>query len=768
MGCTETKSERTEDWQEASPGEKFLDKYELHEVLGQGAFGIVHRARLKGSSEDYAVKMVDCVETSRADIDREIAMMRKLVGPCIVKIYDTFPEKVFVCLVLELHKGGDMIAGMCNYWKKKGMIPIPAMRSLSKQMWEAVAFVHSKGCVHRDIKGDNFLMDKPDVSDLSNRIYLSDFGTVCDIAPGQRLSGKCGTSNYWSPEFFDKCYGHKVDNWATGVVMYGLTSGKFPFKNENDTRTKIVSVPKRCPPEGVDLIKRVLDRKEERRWEAAQALQHHFFDSLVASSPSHTEEDNTEFKPEVRERGANGGVQLRRAELVRRLRSAASAPKRERRRSRLHGGMLRIVEKRDDGFVVEDDALQRKMAYQWWSSSKAQDLCKGFASAEQMRDTDIKSGELSNEAIAKLFKDHNVSLDGFGKGKARTFEEFAAEIRSGKLRLQLDASRHKHIVCVVDLVCVRLSVKDPSGKKYLVKFADPDPAVRYRGTGYELPTLEKIPHESTVQTARRFLQRLQLENLSTTFDCVHVESTEEIQQSQLYPGVQMVFLKEIVTGEASGAVSSGIMEDSSPNARSGAARFTWLTSDQVKDPAITGNSAQGSSDFSTLVYPPIGLEEEELLEYLQTNQIDTEHWGTGTARSVHEFAEELVKGEATLQKLQNGQVKRVVDVVVVKLSRRGTQEVLVELEEKVKDSKQDLKRLPAVKRRSDEHQFLAARRLITQFLRLNDNYVTIDTSDVRVVEEETQSVSYPGLATVYRKRFIRAILEEDVFLGELP
>lgn len=44
------------------------------------------------------MKMVDCVETSRADIDREIAMMRKLTGPCIVKIFETFPEKAIAML----------------------------------------------------------------------------------------------------------------------------------------------------------------------------------------------------------------------------------------------------------------------------------------------------------------------------------------------------------------------------------------------------------------------------------------------------------------------------------------------------------------------------------------------------------------------------------------------------------------------------------------------------------------------------------------------
>jgi len=742
-----------------------LDKYDLHEVLGQGAFGIVHRARLKGSQKDFAVKMVDCVETSRADIDREIAMMRKLTGPCIVKIFETFPEKVFVCLVLELHKGGDMIAGMCSYWKSKGMIPIPAVRNLSKQMWQAVAFVHSRGCVHRDIKGDNFLMETPSVDDLNNRIYLSDFGTVCDIARGQRLSGKCGTSNYWSPEFYDKNYGHKVDNWATGVVMFGLTSGKFPFKNESDTRTKVVAVPKRCPSDGVDLIKRVLDRKEERRWEASQAVQHKFFDGVATSAPVSVVEDEAQFTPEVRERGANGGVQLRRAELVRRLQSAAEAPRRDRRRSSIYSGVVRLAEKFDGGYVVADPGLKRRMTYAWWSPTKADELCREFGGAERMRDTNIHPTELSNEAIAKLLTDHNVSLNGFGRGRARSFEEFADEVRSGKLRLQLDASRHKHIVCVEDVVCVRLCVTEALGRKFLVRQSDLAP--NSRGPSYELPSIDKLPHESTVVSARRLLQRLKLDGLSVNFDCSHIESTEDIQESQLYPGVPMVFLKEIVTGEASGVITASITEDGSPHSRRGPVRYAWLSPVQVNDPQITGESKAGA-DFSTLVYPPIGLEEDELLRYLQTSLIDTDRWGTGTARSVHEFAEELVKGEATLQKMPNGQVKRIVDVVIVKLVRRGAQDVLVELEETVKDSRQDLRRLPAVKRRSDEHQFLAARRLITQFLRLNENFVRLDTSDVRVVEEEKQSVSYPGLATVYRKRYLRAVLDDDVFLEESP
>ena len=49
-------------------------------------------------------------------------------------------------------------------------------------------------------------------------------------------SAKVGTKIFWSPEFFDRDYGQKVDVWAMGVIMYGLASGRFPFRDENDVR----------------------------------------------------------------------------------------------------------------------------------------------------------------------------------------------------------------------------------------------------------------------------------------------------------------------------------------------------------------------------------------------------------------------------------------------------------------------------------------------------------------------------------------------------
>merc|ERR550534_987290 len=156
--------------------------------------------------------MIDRAEMHQCDVEREIAMMQRLQHPSVAKLHAVFPsESIGVCLVMELYRGGDMINAMTTYWKKQGMIPIDAMRGLSKQMWDSIAYVHSMDCVHCDVKGDNFMMDHREITTPNNRIYLSDFGTVCDCRPNQRLTKNCGTRGYWSPEFYGRNYAKKVD-----------------------------------------------------------------------------------------------------------------------------------------------------------------------------------------------------------------------------------------------------------------------------------------------------------------------------------------------------------------------------------------------------------------------------------------------------------------------------------------------------------------------------------------------------------------------------
>merc|ERR1712217_33032 len=109
--------------------------------------------------------------------------------------------------------------------------------------------------------GDNYLIDHKDITNPKCNIVLADFGTACNIEPDQRLNVVVGTQIFWAPEIFEEDYGSKVDVWAMGIVTYGMVSGRFPFKDPNEIKTKEVDIPEHVGPLCRDFIMKMLDKK---------------------------------------------------------------------------------------------------------------------------------------------------------------------------------------------------------------------------------------------------------------------------------------------------------------------------------------------------------------------------------------------------------------------------------------------------------------------------------------------------------------------------
>lgn len=245
-------------------------KYREGGTLGEGSFGVVRRCTHRATGEEFAVKKVGKSNTPFAAIQKEVDIMQSLDHPNIVKFHDYFCEGWDVCIVMDKYEGGSLVECLDRY----GKIPCDQILHVARQMAVGINYLHSQCVIHRDIKGDNFLLDRGDLTDPACRIVLIDFGLARTVKPEQRLSSAVGTELFWAPEVFDQDYGLKIDVWAMGVVVYGLVSSCFPFNDERSIRTKVIEPPGEIIPACRDFIKRMLDKREASRPSSCGVMNH--------------------------------------------------------------------------------------------------------------------------------------------------------------------------------------------------------------------------------------------------------------------------------------------------------------------------------------------------------------------------------------------------------------------------------------------------------------------------------------------------------------
>eukprot|EP01129_Flabellula_baltica_P011567 TRINITY_DN5097_c0_g1_i1.p1 TRINITY_DN5097_c0_g1~~TRINITY_DN5097_c0_g1_i1.p1 ORF type:complete len:220 (-),score=34.40 TRINITY_DN5097_c0_g1_i1:93-752(-) len=139
----------------------------------------------------------------------------------IIDLIDTFREKDTLYLVLEYAPDGELF----DFLMDNGNLSEYDSYFIVNQILEAVAYMHSNGICHRDLKLENILMcDKELLS-----IKITDFGFSKDFS-NNALQTSCGTPDYAAPEILSGMpYDNSVDIWSTGVITYMLLSGIAPF-----------------------------------------------------------------------------------------------------------------------------------------------------------------------------------------------------------------------------------------------------------------------------------------------------------------------------------------------------------------------------------------------------------------------------------------------------------------------------------------------------------------------------------------------------------
>lgn len=209
-----------------------LLNYTIKKILGKGAYATVRLAQHNETSKKVAIKTYDKYQiidpTKRANMLREIEILKKLDHPNIIKLYETVDTPKHFHLVLEYVSG----LSLYTYIKSKpnSCLDETEAKRIFKQILGALDYCHCRSIAHRDIKLDNILLDE------KNNVKIIDFGFSTMNSNDEKSRIFCGTPSYMAPEIVGRkdYYGMQADVWALGILLYAMLCGKMPFKAYND------------------------------------------------------------------------------------------------------------------------------------------------------------------------------------------------------------------------------------------------------------------------------------------------------------------------------------------------------------------------------------------------------------------------------------------------------------------------------------------------------------------------------------------------------
>ncbi|KAI1133525.1 Pkinase-domain-containing protein [Nemania abortiva] len=302
------------------------EKYNRVKVLGKGAFATVHLVTAKWDGSPYAAKELDKRKFMKngvldQKVENEMKIMQKVNHPNIVQYIEHFDWDAHqFIIIMEYVPGGDLGKLIQDH----GPITEQHVKTIATQLVDALGYLHDNKITHRDVKPDNILIHSTDPL----VVKLTDFGLSKMIDTEQTfLKTFCGTLLYCAPEVYTEYpsyddygqrtnrrshrpvdrerYGHAVDIWSLGGVLFYTLTGSPPFPVKNGTTytellDHIVKTPMNITPlarynvsdYGIHFLSRMIHVRPETRATIAELKSHGWLNPSSSSVSESNVDEN--------------------------------------------------------------------------------------------------------------------------------------------------------------------------------------------------------------------------------------------------------------------------------------------------------------------------------------------------------------------------------------------------------------------------------------------------------------------------------------------
>ncbi len=210
--------------------------YRIERELGGGGMSRVFLAEELALHRQVVIKVLPPEMAAGVSTDRfrrEIEVAARLQHPHIVPVLASGAAEDLLYYTMPFIQGESLRAKL----SREGELPVPEAARILREVADALAFAHSQGVVHRDVKPDNVMLS-------SGHALVTDFGVAKALEEGQSgqegeadpsgltsLGVALGTPTYMAPEqaAADPHVDHRADIYALGVMAYEMLAGQPPF-----------------------------------------------------------------------------------------------------------------------------------------------------------------------------------------------------------------------------------------------------------------------------------------------------------------------------------------------------------------------------------------------------------------------------------------------------------------------------------------------------------------------------------------------------------